>query len=188
MLLVSAFLTGVAWSKAPADLPLLRIHLTNTRIVPAKILREAQDAAAKILTGAGVQVEWVDCLRTGCDVESGPWIQFVNLKQLGSHADAAGYTVLYPTDTGKAGYAVVAWKPVEAVAQFQGFDPGPLLGAAIVHEIGHLVLGDSHSRRGVMVPRFRRREIEQAERGELRFLDEEAARIREAAPVLATRR
>jgi hypothetical protein len=69
---------------------------------------------------------------------------------------------------------------VEAAAAGH-IDAGLLLGATMAHEIGHLLLGrDAHSLNGVMAPRFRRREMEMAARGELRFTDDQMKRIRAA--------
>jgi hypothetical protein len=134
-----------------------------------------------MLARAGVRVTWVDCEVASCATIPGYWIQFVERRPAGLHAETAGYTVLHPAAEGMAAYAVVAWRPLEAVAAEQDLDPGPLLGAAIAHEIGHLLLGsNSHTRSGVMVARFRRREMEMAERGELGFTDEQASQIRSA--------
>jgi hypothetical protein len=127
---------------------------------------------------AGIRVAWVDCALESCAGARGYWIEFVERQPQRLHRDTAGYAVLYPTGKGTGGYAVVAWRQAAASAAEYGVDPGPVLGAAMAHEIGHLLLGNAHSMNGVMAARFRRREVEMAARGELGFLDDQVKRIR----------
>jgi hypothetical protein len=57
--------------------------------------------------------------------------------------------------------------------------PGPVLGAAMAHELGHLLLDShAHSHDGVMAERLRPAELIRAARGELRFDDQQAEAIR----------
>jgi hypothetical protein len=181
MLVASAMFIGAGLAKSPASGAPMTIRLVNAETVPAQVLRQAQAAAASMLSRAGLQVEWVDCARQPCASISGLWIQFVDQRPPGLHGETAGYAVVYPAAAGTDGYAVVAWHPVQAAAAELDLDPGPLLGAAMVHEIGHLLLGrNAHARSGVMVPRFRRREMEMAARGELGFTGEQVKQIRAA--------
>jgi hypothetical protein len=181
MLLVSPMLIALAIAKSPGDAREMIVRLGNSAVVPPRALREAEISAEAMLARAGVHVQWVDCSVETCAEAPDLWIQFVERRPANLHTETAGYTILYPVNGGKGGYAVVAWRPVAASASEQGVDPGPLLGAAMVHEIGHLLLGrDAHARSGVMVPHFRRHEIEMAARGELGFTDEQAKQIRAA--------
>jgi len=180
MLLMTPMLIGLAAAKSPVADVAMVIHMANTEAVPARALRQGEIFAAAILARAGVRVEWVDCSVEGCAAVHGFWMQFVERRPSGLHTETAGYAVLYPAAEGTSGYAVVAWRPVEAAAAGH-IDAGLLLGATMAHEIGHLLLGgDAHSLNGVMVPRFRRREMEMAARGELGFTDDQVKRIRAA--------
>jgi hypothetical protein len=68
---------------------------------------------------------------------------------------------------------------VDATAKSLEVDVSYILGAALAHEIGHLLLGArSHVPRGVMCPRLGRQQLKMASRGELLFTPEQAARIR----------
>jgi len=54
-----------------------------------------------------------------------------------------------------------------------------LLGHALAHEIGHLLLGpNSHSRTGIMRAHWNHDEIERIARAQLLFTDQQAQRIR----------
>ena len=180
ILLLVPMLIGIVAAKSPLPDRGLVILLANTEAVPAHALRQAEQSAAAILARAGVWVEWVDCAMQDCAFIPGFWMQFADRRPSGLHSDTAGYAVRYWVAGGTSGYAVVAWRPVEAAAAGH-IEAGILLGATMAHEIGHLLLGrDTHSLNGVMVPRFRRREIEMAARGELGFTDDQVNRIRAA--------
>jgi hypothetical protein len=186
MLFLGAMLIAPAAAKSPGGGAALAIRLVHAERVPAKVLRQAEATAGTMMASAGVHVTWVDCEVTSCATIEGHWIQFVERRPAGLHAETAGYAVLHPPAEGMAGYAVIAWSPLAALATEQDLDPGPLLGAAMAHEIGHLLLGrNSHTRSGVMVARFRRREMVMAERGELGFTDEQVIQIRAAVAALS---
>jgi hypothetical protein len=160
----------------------IAIRLVNAGQIPGDTLRRAEATAARIFARAGVTVEWVDCSRRECPAIPGVWVQF-----LGQKSRAAGYSVLYPSPGGTDGYAVVRYPVIAAVARDLDSDPAPLLGATIAHEIGHVLLGKAHTGSGVMMPRFNRREIQAAARGELGFSEKEAQRLRQMLPTVAAR-
>jgi hypothetical protein len=57
-------------------------------------------------------------------------------------------------------------------------DSYEILGYAIAHELGHLILGPKHAPEGLMVPRWRRQELEAMCHQALRFTKSERAAIR----------
>jgi hypothetical protein len=145
----------------------IAIQLTATGISP-KTVRQAESVAAFILAKAGIVVSWSG----GCAIQ----VQIANSTLHTTSVDALGFAILPPGDSG---YAAISYPAVEREATFQQADPGNLLGAAIAHEVGHLLLGPVHSNTGVMRARFRSREIQLAGRGELLFDGGQSAKIRE---------
>jgi hypothetical protein len=145
---------------------LVAIHLTAAPEIPPKTVRAAQARAEHIFAGAGVKLQWTS--------GDGLQIQVVNREPRGLPNDAAGFAVLIPGDSG---YAAVAWPSVKQAAAQMEVDSDVLLGAAIAHELGHLLFGPSHSHSGVMSPRLGRKEAELAARGELRFEAAEMAQV-----------
>jgi hypothetical protein len=137
---------------------ILTIHLTAAPELPQKTLRAAEEQAAHILSSAQVKVVW----RERGDLQ----LQIVNTEARGLAGDAAGFAVLIP---GGAGYAAVSWPTVEREARQMEVDAAYLLGAAIAHEVGHLLFGPSHAAAGVMAARLGQREMRLAAQGELRF-------------------
>jgi hypothetical protein len=137
---------------------LLTIHLSAAPEIPSKTLHAAQDQAVNIFARAKVKLLWVE----RADLQ----LQIVNREPGGLAADTAGFAVLIPGDSG---YAAVAWPAVQRAAAQLEVDPALLLGAAIAHELGHLLLGPAHAHSGIMSPRLGRKEMELAARGELLF-------------------
>ena len=140
----------------------LAIRLAGSGVVPPDTLAGARRLAAAIFDHAGVRLDWT--------AGSAPLsLQILDRRPAGSRA--AGRAVV------DAGYASVSWPQVVAAAADCDQPAVVVLGAAIAHEIGHLLLGKAHSS-GIMSPRLGCPELRRAGRGELRFLPDEARRIR----------
>jgi hypothetical protein len=121
--------------------------------------------AASIAAEAGLVIDWTDCTRTSpvgaCTDLRGPddlIVRIVPVAPSGSPGllirnqsrAPLGFSVVDPV-VGAGAIAVVFLDRVLPLARRTGVDPGRLLGRAIAHEIGHLLLGTSeHSRSGLM--------------------------------------
>jgi hypothetical protein len=145
----------------------IALQLTAPGISP-KTVRQAESVAGFILARAGVAVSWSG----GCAIQ----VQITNSTLHTRSVDSLGFAILAPGDTG---YAAISYPAVEREALSQQSDPANLLGAAIAHEVGHLLLGPVHTNTGIMRARFRSREIQLAGRGELLFNGDQSAKIRE---------
>jgi hypothetical protein len=156
----------------------LDVRLVNPEVVPPGMRSRATKLATEILRAAGVDPAWTEC---PCPEQPGArtlWLQLLPEKPPNTSGDSLGFAVVYPTADGRRGYAAIFYRQVLDTAASENGDPAVLLGAALVHEIGHLLLGPGHSPRGVMKPRFRRTDLQQAARGELRFTPEQSRQIR----------
>ena len=61
----------------------------------------------------------------------------------------------------------------------EDFDLALLLGAVSAHELGHLLLGsNSHSRTGIMEPRWKKESVGKIEKGMLQFTKEQGDLMR----------
>jgi hypothetical protein len=68
---------------------------------------------------------------------------------------------------------------IEQKASSEGIDPAMLLGLAIAHEFGHLLLGPhAYSAKGIMRANWGHNDILNGARGQLRFIAEQTLRIR----------
>jgi hypothetical protein len=85
--------------------------------------------------------------------------------------------VVYPAPE-FGGYSVVSYTAAERSAESCGRPASLVLGAAMAHEIGHLLLGgQSHAAIGIMVARLDCEKLTRASRGELGFTPDQARRI-----------
>jgi hypothetical protein len=140
---------------------------TASPAIPAKTMRQAEKTAGYILAKTGVTVKWGDRGAIRLRIGDEPL--------LGHSLDAVGFAF---TSLGDSNYAEISYPAVEAAAASLQTDPAELLGAAVAHEVGHLLLGPAHSLAGVMTAHFRGREAELVGRGELLFDTAQAIRIR----------
>lgn len=162
----------------------IHIRVLNEAHVPTATLAEAERIAGRILRAAGIDPVWLDCDAPGRPCRNEPnstdfWLHLLPHRPPGLENDTAGFALLVPGCSQACGYAAVSYPAVKAVAgQFQA-DPVHLLGAAITHEIGHLLLGShSHSHGGVMSARLGREQIDEAGRGSLLFTESQAQQLR----------
>ena len=146
-------------------LVMVTVQLTAPAGIPPRTVQNAQVMAARIFAAAKVRIAWSE---TGADLH----VQIVAKEFHGVATDTAGVSVL---TGGDSGYAAVSWPAVQRSAVQMDADPAVALGAAIAHEIGHLLLGPAHSGSGIMSARLGFHEMKLAARGEL-LLDAECAK------------
>jgi hypothetical protein len=136
--------------------------------------------AAAALARAGIQVIWLDCTEgevglCAATLQSGEfWMHVARWKPANTTGETLGFTVPGNESGGLAGVYVPMLQ--DMAMRFQ-LDEAPILGAALTHEIGHL-LGASHAPTGIMRSQFRRTEIVEMAQGGLGFSDSQAAEIR----------
>lgn len=148
--------------------------------VDSTTLLAAQTEAQAIFQRAGVAIIWqrchpqVDAQENQC-AEFGPSalaLRLVPRLLLGSgvRADTLGYAIGY--------IATVSLEVVENIAQSGLAPKSQVLALAIVHELGHLLLGTGHSTSGIMHARWGLGDWSLAGQDGLVFLPRQAAQLR----------
>jgi hypothetical protein len=130
------------------------------RVLPGT-LAAAEEEAAMVFRNAGVQLIWVNCPPPGAQLESPchvpPGTAHFALRilsrpmaeYLSFRAEDLGFALPCP-ESERGCVASVFYHRVEELAKGGTF-PADILGRAIAHEIGHLLLGlNAHSPRGIM--------------------------------------
>lgn len=169
--------------------PRIILRVINEAGVADRTLRQAREEAAAILGRSGIELVWLDCedgradwtSRSPCHEISGPadfWLRIAARKSAAATGEL-GYAELDALH--QIGSAGVSYQAAEEVAQRCHTETFQILGAAIVHEIGHLMLGGAiaHSRTGVMSADWGVHELELISIGELRFTPAQANRLRQ---------
>ena len=148
--------SGTAGGAVIIDSILVRVY-DNAGVPPAD-LTEALKQSYEILRRAEVTVDWAQCPAHGsvpaiCATPPGHSEMVVRLVQ-GAEKDRdrrpLGQPVLDP-GTGKGVFATVFVNRVDRLAEVAQYSRSTVLGRAIAHEIGHLILGtNSHTNTGLM--------------------------------------
>jgi hypothetical protein len=145
-------LTAPASAQSFPDRPAVRVYDFSSLDTPLR--RAAIEEARAILGDAGVSMEWHDCYRAEeCTPQSGELVVRI-VRETGARGlewrQALGYSVIDPA-AGTGTLATVYLNRVEDSARRAGSNPVLLLGRAIAHEIGHLILRtNAHARTGLM--------------------------------------
>lgn len=188
-LLTSLTLFGAEAFAAESDgRPRITVITNNLAQAPSRTLEEAKVVATRILQMAGVQCVW----REPADIEAVPADSRrrnevrVTLNIISREMSAAlargqlslGLSIL-PGKKKRGDIGYVFYHRVEELAQGERVSAGQILGHAMAHEIGHLLLNSSaHSRVGVMQADWRGPQMQSLRDGRLFFSSDQSLRIR----------
>jgi hypothetical protein len=175
---------------APESTPQVAAQLTarvyDMAMVPAADQTVALRAAAGVLAAAGINTTWVLCgsggSAAGCETPLAATEVSVRLTRLPAEPNAHGLLPLgyslVNTQAGEGKLATMFIDRVEWLAKQAGADSATLLGFAIAHEIGHLLLGtNAHAAKGLMRAVWSRNELQHARNSDWLFLRAEASRM-----------
>jgi hypothetical protein len=143
----------------------LNVRVYDNADVPKAALRAALETASQTLRPADVEVSWLTCTSSSggrCTVPLGRGELMVRLVRSaqGSGDDESLGTALVDPKTGTGVLATVYVDRVERLAHSSNGDLGMLLGRAMAHEIGHLLMGRAgHASHGLMRPRWTKAEV-----------------------------
>lgn len=173
--------------------------------VPAGILAQAERHATYILAKAGVETTWLDCrsfrpegavvhTAVACEQDLSPTdfmlrllSQPASLRE-GFSDETLGFAPL-SSKTGHGYLASVFYLQVRDLAAQDRIDVATVMGCAVAHEIGHLLLGpNAHSPGGIMRAHWRRADLQLADQRGLLFTPQESERIRVRWERMQTRR
>jgi len=168
----------------------------NFGVAPAD-LAVAREHAQAVLQQAGLNIVWADCWVGGdrrqpddadprCQEPVGSDIMLRLQKTKDTQTDRSRFVSmgfsLVRTDGAAPLLSTVYVDRVESVARVAGTDARRVLGLAIAHEIGHVLLNsNTHSEGGLMRAVWSRSELRRKDAAAWHFLDTEAAHVRSAA-------
>jgi len=185
----AAFLAVAAALRAGDARPAVTVRVVNEAGLDSRSLAQASNSVTRIFRDSGIDLIWMVC-------EDGPavwgssdpchrgrgasefWMNITASKPRQTSGEVLGFTVL--DEAGNGGSSGVHLPAVEELVTPGGARLGDILGAAMAHELGHLLLGaDSHSLTGVITPHWGRPEMERISIGELNFARYQAKLLRE---------
>ena len=169
------------------------IRSYNNAGVPAADMAAARGHAEAVLQDAGLNIVWTDCWAgRGTSAETDPRCQepvggdIVLRLQKSRATDRSKFVSMGFSLVKIAGatpfLSTVYVDRTESVARVAGTDARRLLGLAIAHEIGHVLLNsNTHSAAGLMRADWSRNELRRMDEAAWGFLEAEAALVRAAA-------
>jgi hypothetical protein len=164
----------------------VQVRVYDTTVMPAADQTVALRAATGVLAAAGIDVTWVMCGRAGngnphvCEVPLGRSelsVRLVRLPGTTSHRGELelGYS-LVDTTVAAGALATVYVDRVQWLTAQAGVDSPTILGMAVAHEIGHLLLGTNrHGTTGLMRAVWTSRQLQYHDDSDWRFTRDEAA-------------
>jgi hypothetical protein len=134
----------------------LAVHVYDNVGVANGDMASALAVAHAILKNVGIEVTWrgVDTVQVGqvgrVGQDGAALIVRIVAAPAGSHPDSLGFSFV-DTEIGSGTLATIFLDRVHNLSARAGSDSGQLLGRAMAHEIGHLLLGTTHhADRGLM--------------------------------------
>ena len=182
----------VAGSTEPGLTITLRVY--NYAHIPPALLSHAEEEATTIFRQAGVEAAWVDCPLSGAELDRFPACQqpmggadfalrilsAAMTERAPAGGEALGFALPCPEGLATC-YAEVFYQRISDWASGAEISAYQLLGHAMAHEVGHLLLGpNSHSRDGIMRPQWNPDDLRVIARASLRFTPEQTERLRAA--------
>lgn len=171
----------------------IQVHFHNYVSTPKWLLAGAADIARDVFRSANVEIAWVDCTNAllgkaapaACRAAMSPTSLVVQLptkrmvKGVPVRKQVFGYAV--PAGDGEfARRASLFYDRIRSYCDAEGASPRALMGMALAHEIGHLLLErGSHSDRGLMRCPWSKADVVDAARGRLVFEPAQLARIQQ---------
>jgi len=172
----------------------ITLRVYNYAHIPPALLSHAEEEATTIFRQAGVAAAWVDCPLSGAELDRFRACQqrmggadfalrilsAAMTQKAPARSEALGFALPCPEDLTGC-YADVFYPGVADWARGADISAYQLLGHAMAHEIGHLLLGaNSHSRDGIMRPQWNPDDLRVIARASLRFTPEQVERLRAA--------
>ena len=163
------------------------VRVYDMATTDARARTAALQTAGLAMASADVRVDWRDCTRGGtahpCRGARHAGELVVRIVPTSAPGDGAELGFAAIDASGRAAViATVYYDVVRRVATRTGLDASALLGRAIAHEIGHLLLrAPGHGRRGLMRPLWTDDELAHDRPGDWTFSEEESRQLRSAA-------
>jgi hypothetical protein len=179
-----------------SDLVQLRVSVFNSSPFLASIIEAAEARAGRVLRYAGIEVLWLNCSQAVqqeashdlCSEISFPSHLSLRIVRASQGLKATTVGISFSAEDGKGCYADLFYESIRQLHEETDASPSVILGHAMAHELGHLLLGtNSHSQNGLMRAHWTREDLANASRGNLRLSPEESVRITNRLAQVASR-
>lgn len=173
-------------ARGQGDLVHLRVSVFNSSPISPYTIERAESEAGRILLYVGVEVIWLNCpqdtLREAslgrCTEASFPLHLHLRIVRVSRGLNASTVGISFSAEDGQGCYADLFYQPIQQLKEETHVSASVILGHAMAHELGHLLLGtNSHSPSGLMRAHWTREDLTNASKGNLQFSREQSQRI-----------
>jgi hypothetical protein len=196
--LASALLSATPQTSAPDPAPTytLTVALFNDARVPPTVLAGGQETASHIFAESGIDIRWMLCgredesleERNACGQPEFPDHLDMHIVNGCPHLASSVFGISYVSPEGIGTQADVFYARVAAFRQSPA-ELSILLGYAMAHELGHLLLGpNSHSPTGLMRADWRTKELTYMAQGGLGFGEGQTQTMKAKLSTVASRK
>ena len=158
----------------------IEVVTLNQARIPRETVKRAEQVATRIFLAAGIRLEWTntapDAVEPYRETAQQLKIHIVpaSMKQAGRRLGVAERLV---DDSDRRTF--VFYNRIVDLAQQKGVDIAPILGHALAHEMGHVLLPyGSHTSQGIMREEWDRAQFEAMAKGQLTFTAQHTDLIR----------
>jgi hypothetical protein len=175
--------------------PVITIAVYNYAHVGRLELKDAEREAAELLAAAGERIVWLEFSGKNRLAQASPnnlaadlFLRILKASAIRrvrriSAADVMGEAIVAPGSESlvPGRFANLFYDRVQHVSALWGLFSGQILGDAIAHELGHLLLGSGHSPEGIMKGHWTLQDLRIASHGGLPFSQAQAVLLQRAA-------
>lgn len=192
-ILVIVWMMGLAAASAaktrPSDDAQVRVFVMENAGLSERVLLEAEKGAGRIFRMARVGVSWVNCgpilvspisSKMQCLESALPGDLILRIIPNARSYTPDVFGVSFLDQAGQGRYADVFFAPIEQMTALdRELSLDAVLGDVIVHELGHLLLGNhAHSAQGIMRAHWQADQLHGLSAGRLFFTKDQAAQLR----------
>jgi hypothetical protein len=164
-----------------------RVSVFNSSPISSSTIKRAEGEAGRVLRDAGVKPIWLNCPQEisqeasvgRCSELSFPSHLRLQILRVSQGLKVSTVGISFTAEDGQGTYANIFYEPIKQLEKEMLISPYIILGHAMAHELGHLLLGaNSHSPSGLMRAQWTPEDLMRASHEDLRFSKEQCLRIR----------
>jgi len=165
----------------------LRVSVFNSSPISSSTIERAESEAGRVLREVGIEVFWLNCPQEmsqedslgRCSEVSFPSHLHLSILRASRGLKDTTVGISFTAEDGRGCYADLFYEPIQQLQDETHASPSVILGHAMAHELGHLLLGtNSHSPSGLMRAHWTRDDLANASKGNLRFSKEQCLALR----------
>jgi len=164
-----------------------RVSVFNSSRISSSTIEQAEGEARRVFRNVGVEALWLNCPQENspeaflsrCSELSFPSHFRVWIHPVSHGLKVSTVGISFMGEDGRGCCAELFYEPIQQLEKDTLVSPSIILGYAMAHELGHLLLGaNAHSPTGLMSAHWTPEDLTNATKGRLRFSKQQCLKIR----------